>query len=78
MNEEDTQGLKNVITGAVIFMIGWGLLGLFNGDGFWGGIGIQFDAIGDIFVSLLEGLVFIGVCWLIIQKLKDRDSKKGQ
>ena len=75
MNEQDSKGLKNVIIFALFLMTGWGLLGLVNGDGFFGGIGQEFDAIGDLFAMVVKGLVFIGVGWLILEKLKDRGGK---
>ena len=77
MSTNDSDGLKNIIIFALFLMIGWGLLGLVNGDGFFGGIGQEFDAIGDIFAMVVKGLVFIGVGWLILEKLKDRDKKSN-
>ena len=77
MSTNDSDGLKNIIKIAIIFMVGWGLLGLFNGDGFFGGIGREFDAIGDLVAMVVKGLVFIGIIWFIFEKLKNRDKKSN-
>ena len=59
-------------------MLAWGVLGLIEGKGFFGGIGVQFDAIGDLFVMALKGVAIIGIGWFILDRLKYRDenSKK--
>jgi hypothetical protein len=75
MSPNDSDLLKNIIQIALICMCIWGGLGLIEGKGFFGGIENRFEAIGDIVVMVLKGLVFIGVGWFIIEKLKDRDNK---
>ena len=77
MSANDSDGLKNIIQIALVFMFIWGVYGWIQGDGFFGGIGKQFDAIGDIVVMVLKGVVFMGVGWFIFEKLKNRDKKSN-
>ena len=72
---KDSEGLKGIIQVAIVFLVIWGIFGLLSGDGFFGGIAKQFDAIGEIVAMVLKGAVFLGVGWLILDKVKDRDNK---
>lgn len=74
---KDSGNLILYIPIALAFMFMWGINGCFEGDGFFGGIDKQFDAIGDIVVLVLKGALFIGVGWFIFEKLKNRDKKSN-
>jgi hypothetical protein len=70
MNEK----LKEYLTIAIFFIVLWGIFGLLSGDGFFGGIGKQIDAIGDIVSFIIKAAIFIGVIWFIIS-LFGKDKK---
>lgn len=67
--------LKGIIGVAIFLMILWGLTGLIGGDGFFGGIGKQIDAIGDIISYIIKAALFFGVIWLIITVFGKKDKK---
>lgn len=58
--------LKNYFGIALFLIVIWGIIGLIRGDGFFGGIGIQIDAIGDIVSLIIKGVLFIGLIWFIL------------
>ena len=70
MNEQ----LKNIIGIAIILMIIWGIIGLIGGDGFFGGIGNQIDAIGDIVSFIIKAVLIMGVIWFLIQIFKGKEN----
>ena len=61
---------------AIFLMVIWGITGLFQGDGFFGGIGKQVDAIGDIIAWAIKGGLVIGGIWLIGQFFNKREERK--
>ena len=63
------------ISVALVFMLMWGGCGLVSGDGFFGGIEKQFEAIGNIVVYIIKTLVFWGVLCLIFD-LVTRPKRK--
>lgn len=67
--------LKNYIGIAIFFMVGWGISGLIGGDGFFGGIGKQIDAIGSIVSIIIKVATVIGVIWLFSEMFKKNEDK---
>jgi uncharacterized membrane protein len=59
---------------AIGLMVMWGIFGLVRGDGFFGGILLQIDAIGDIVSLVLKGALFFGVIWFISSLFKKKDK----
>ncbi len=56
-------------------MILWGIFGLIEGDGFFGGIGMQIDAIGDIVSLVIKFVLFIAAIWFISTWFKKDKSE---
>jgi hypothetical protein len=65
---------------AIGIVIIWGITGLFKGDGFFGGITKQIDAIGDFISLIIKGALIIGFVWLIFYLLdsKRKEDKKNK
>tara|TARA_B110000211_G_C13859301_1_gene455763 strand:- start:425 stop:643 length:219 start_codon:yes stop_codon:yes gene_type:complete len=63
---------KRYIGIAILFMGLWGISGLINGDGFFGGIEMQIDAVGDIVSSVIKGALIVGVIWFISTLFKKK------
>jgi len=76
-NKENNQGssLPWFVPVGIILMILWGLVGLITGDGFFGGIGKQFDAIGELISLGLKLGAVILILWLIFNYLNNKDKK---
>lgn len=75
MNDNDWGNLRLIIIGALVFIASWGVMGLIEGDGFFGGIGKQFDAIGRLVAMVLKGAVILGALWLGVQWLSSKEHK---
>lgn len=71
MGNNKGTGTIGIIVGLLVI---WGIFGLANGDGFFGGIGVQIDAIGDLVALLLKVAIGIGIIWLILNQLS-KDKK---
>ncbi len=65
---------KGYIGIAIFLMVIWGVFGLIGGDGFFGGIGMQIDAIGDIVSLVLKVALLFGVIWFISTLFKKKDK----
>jgi len=63
---------KGYIGIAIFLMVLWGIFGLIGGDGFFGGIGQQIDAIGDIVSLIIKFALVIGVIWFISTLFKKK------
>lgn len=60
------ENTKNIGGLVLIFLVIWGIIGLINGDGFFGGIIDNIQAIGNIIVNLIQSLFVIGIIWVLI------------
>lgn len=69
--------IKSYIAIAIVFMIVWGVFGLIEGEGFFGGIGMQIDAIGDIISGIIKAAIIFGVIWFIIELNNDNNEKEN-
>lgn len=68
--------LKNYIGIATFFLVLWGIGGLIGGDGFFGGISEQIDAIGSIISKIINFALVIGVIWVILELSKNKGNSK--
>ena len=69
--------LKGFIGIAAFILILWGIFGLISGNGFFGGIGKEIDAIGDLVALALKIALIIGVIWLVYALFKKENGSKN-
>ena len=66
---------KGFIVVAIFLMVLWGIQGAIEGDGFFGGIGNQIDAIGMIVSYVIKIALVLGIIWFLVETFKDKDDK---
>ena len=75
-NKSDNQ-LKGYVYLAIGLMVIWGIIGLFKGEGFFGGIAMSFEAIGELVALFLKLLVGAGILWVIFKFFEKKEQKKN-
>lgn len=77
-NNDKNSTIPWIVPVAIVLMVIWGIVGLFEGDGFFGGIGKQIDAIGKIVAWAIKGGLVVGGIWLIGQYFNKREERKRE
>jgi hypothetical protein len=72
MSNSKNSSISGILIVVVLILILWGIIGLVEGKGFFGGIGNEFSAIGNLTSLIVKVLIGFGLVAGIVYLLSNK------